>query len=96
MIKFYHGSRLVPSTREEIYGVRTCWKSALAVVVPPGTIVFEEIEAKEREKVKNYGGAFAVSRDVCFSKESFSYCQALSAGGTVGTNSTLSRSTSLR
>ena len=27
---------------------------------PLGTVVFEEIEAKAREKLKDYGGAFAV------------------------------------
>ena len=27
---------------------------------PLGTVVFEEIEAKAREKLKNYGGAFGV------------------------------------
>ena len=27
---------------------------------PLGTVVFEEIEAKAREKLKNYEGAFAV------------------------------------
>lgn len=27
---------------------------------PLGTVVFEEIEAKAREKLKNYGGAFTV------------------------------------
>jgi hypothetical protein len=37
---------------------------------PLGTVDFEEIEAKAREKLKDYGGVFAV---ICYLDTVFSY-----------------------